>query len=125
MVTLQHVDAAYSEREDHSYQPYSTQSHSTSLFSALLPNAQGQGPIASAIRIVLKLRQQKWLPGFVTQLLGKQLGSGRKKDEDLAEKAMKVLDLLQHAADLGHTDALSTLARLSLVSTAIMLSTSW
>lgn len=34
----------------------------------------------------------------------------------MAGKAVKVLDLLQHAADLGHPDALYALAHLSLVS---------
>lgn len=120
LATLHHVNVSYGQREDHVYLPYNTQSHSTSIWSALLPNAQGQGPIASAIRIASKLRQQKWVPGFITHFLGKQLGGGRRKDEELAVKAVKVLDLLQHAIDLGHSDALYLLAHLSLVSVAVL-----
>lgn len=116
VATLHHVNGSYGQREDHIYLSYTPQSYSSSIWLALLPNAQGQGPIASAIRIALKLRQQKWIPGFVTQFFGKQLAGGRKKDEELTGKAVKVLDLLQHAADLGHTDALYTLAHLALVS---------
>lgn len=67
------------------------------------------------MRIVLKLRHQTWIPSLVTDYLGKELGGGRKRDEELQSKAVKVLDLLQHAADLGHTDALYALAQLSLV----------
>ena len=95
--------------------PYASQSYPSSIFSALLPNIQGQGPIASAMRIVLKLRHQSWVPSVVTEYLGKELGGGRKRDEEMHGKAVKVLDLLQHAAELGHSDALYTLAKISLV----------
>ena len=70
------------------------------------------------MRIVMKLRHQPWIPSFITEYLGKELGGGRKKDEEMHSKAVKVLDLLQHAAELGHSDALYTLARVSLVSDA-------
>ena len=83
----------------------------------LLPNIQGQGPIASAMRIAMKLRHQSWVPSFITDYFGKEFGGGRKKDEEMYGRAVKVLDLLQHAAELGHTDALYTLAKISLVST--------
>ena len=67
------------------------------------------------MRIVLKLRHQTWIPSIVTNFLGKELGGGRKKEEELQSKAIKVLDLLQHAAELGHTDALYALSQLYLV----------
>ena len=42
--------------------------------------------------------------------------SGNKKKEDeMTGRAVKVIDLLQHAAELGNTDALYTLAQISLV----------
>jgi SEL1 protein len=83
-----------------------------SLLSALLPNAQGQGPLGSAIRIALKLRQQF----FLFRLFGGPSGSAaRRKDEEMRGKAIKVLDLLQHSAELGNTDALFTLGQISLV----------
>ena len=93
-------------------------SHHTNAvpFSSLLPSIQGQGPIASAMRILVKLRNHSWLPSFVTEYIGRELNNGRKKDEDLKGRAVKVIDLLQHAAELGHTDALYTLGQVSLVS---------
>ena len=77
---------------------------------------QGQGPIASTMRILVKLRNHSWLPSFVTEFLGRELANGRKKEEEFKGKAVKVIDLLQHAAELGHTDALYTLGQVSLVS---------
>ncbi|KAI0359680.1 HCP-like protein [Trametes cingulata] len=82
--------------------------------SSFLPSIQGQGPIASAMRIIVKLKNHSWLPTFVTDYLGRELSSGRKREEEFRGKAVKVLDLLQHAADLGNTDALYTLGQLSL-----------
>ncbi|KAI0079287.1 HCP-like protein [Panus rudis PR-1116 ss-1] len=87
---------------------------SNSLFSSLLPNPQGQGPIASAMRIITRLRNRTWLPPLLTEVLYAESKAGRRRDEELLGKAVKVIDLLQHAADLGHTDALYTLARISL-----------
>ncbi|KAI0753061.1 HCP-like protein [Daedaleopsis nitida] len=89
--------------------------HTTSVpFSSFLPNMQGQGPIASAMRILIKLRNHSWLPSFLTDYIGRELSNGRRKDEDLKGKAVKVIDLLQHAAELGHMDALYTLGQVSL-----------
>ncbi|KAI0365575.1 HCP-like protein [Pilatotrama ljubarskyi] len=82
--------------------------------SSFLPSIQGQGPIASAMRIVVKLKNHSWLPTSVTDYLGRELSSGRKREEEFRGKAVKVIDLLQHAADLGNTDALYTLGQLSL-----------
>ena len=92
--------------------------HSTHIpLSSFLPSIQGQGPIASALRILVKLRSQSLVPSFVTDFLGRERLNGKKKDEELKGRAVKVIDLLQHAAELGHTDALYTLGQVSLVST--------
>lgn len=94
--------------------------HSTHIpLSSFLPSIQGQGPIASALRILVKLRSQSWVPSFVTDFLGRERLNGKKKDEELKGRAVKVIDLLQHAAELGHTDALYTLGQVSLVSTIL------
>ncbi len=108
-------DLPYSQAHDRSSNGYPITSYTNTLFSSLLPNIQGQGPIASAMRIALKLRHQRWLPEFISNFISKEVGGGRRKDEDLHGKAVKVLDLLQHAAELGNTDALYTLAQISLV----------
>ncbi|OAX43674.1 HCP-like protein [Rhizopogon vinicolor AM-OR11-026] len=82
-----------------------------SLLSALLPDPQGQGPVGSAIRIALKLRQQF----FLFRLFSGPSGSAaRRKDEEMRGKAIKVLDLLQHSVELGNPDALFTLGQISL-----------
>jgi SEL1 protein len=47
---------------------------------------------------------------------GVKNGASKGKEEELRGKAIKVIDLLQHSAELGHLDALYTLARVSLVS---------
>ncbi|RPD67627.1 HCP-like protein, partial [Lentinus tigrinus ALCF2SS1-7] len=89
--------------------------HSSNIpLSAFFPSIQGQGPIASAMRILVKLRNHSWIPSVVTDFFGRELTSGRKKDEEFKGKAVKVIDLLQHAAELGHTDALYTLGQVSL-----------
>lgn len=93
-----------------------SQHANTYPLSSFLPTIQGQGPVASALRILVKLRNHSWLPSVVTDFLGRELTNGRKKDEEHKGKAVKVIDLLQHAADLGHTDALYTLGQVSLVS---------
>lgn len=76
---------------------------------------QGQGPIASAMRIAIKLLHHSWLPRSITGFLGKEFTGGKRKDEELHGKAVKVIDLLQHAAELGNSDALYTLGQISLV----------
>jgi SEL1 protein len=84
-----------------------------SILSSILPNPQGHGPLSSALRIAIRLRHQSWLPRFLSSRFSE---SGRRRsDEELRRRAIKVMDLLQHAADLGHLDALSTLAKISLV----------
>ncbi|KAI0302368.1 hypothetical protein B0F90DRAFT_1809833 [Multifurca ochricompacta] len=68
-------------------------------------NFHGQGPLGSALRIAIKLRHQSWLPRFLASRFSQE--SGR--------RAIKVIDLLQHAADLGHLDALFALGKISLI----------
>ncbi|EPQ55072.1 HCP-like protein [Gloeophyllum trabeum ATCC 11539] len=84
--------------------------------SPFVPNVQGQGPLASTLRILIKLRHQSWVPKFLRSRAGKEgLGlGGRRREDDLRGKAIKVVDLLQHSAELGNMDALYTLAQISL-----------
>lgn len=83
-----------------------------SFLSALFPNQQG--PIASAIRIMYKLRQQSWIPSLFSGLGVDGWGSGKKREE-MKGRAVKVLDLLEHAIELGNMDAMSKLVEVSLV----------
>ncbi|THG93907.1 hypothetical protein EW145_g8259, partial [Phellinidium pouzarii] len=84
-----------------SYQPQQQQQQilPNSIFTTLFPNQQG--PIASIIRIAFKLR-------------GSGGGGAWRKAEEMKGKALKVIDLLEHAAELGHMDALYKLAFISL-----------
>ena len=84
------------------------------LLSSLFPNQQG--PIASIIRIIFKLRQQSWIPNFLRGKFSKDRWSAGKRKEEMEGKALKVVDLLEYAIDLGHMDALYKLAHASLVS---------
>ena len=71
--------------------------------------------MGSAIRIILKIQQYTFNHvGNAFSKDGLGLGS-KKKDEELRGKAIKVVDLLQHSAELGNMDALFTLAHVSLV----------
>ncbi|KAI0313018.1 HCP-like protein [Amylostereum chailletii] len=89
---------------------------SNSILSSILPNPQGHGPFATALRIAYKLQNQSWLPRFLTSRVTQDgFGGRRRRDEDLRGRAIKTLDLLHHAAELGHDDALFTLAKLSLM----------
>ena len=108
-------DIPYSQAHDRPNNGYPITGYTNNIFSSLLPNIQGQGPIASAMRIALKLRHQHWLPESIMNFISKEVGGGRRKDEELHGKAVKVIDLLQHAAELGNTDALFTLGQISLV----------
>jgi len=94
--------------------------NSKSIFSSFLPNLQGQGPIGSLVRIVLKLN---YSVNRVTNVFSQDsLGLGsKKKDEELKGKAIKVVDLLQHSAELGNADALFTLGQVSLVRDFLLL----
>jgi len=86
--------------------------------SSVLPNPHGQGPISSAIRIVMKLRHQSWLPRVIWTMLGSS-GDDREGGARTGEgyrNTAAVISLLKHATSLGHTDAMFTLASISLVS---------
>jgi hypothetical protein len=101
----------------HTFDPSiaSASSNSHSIFSSFLPNLQGQGPIGSAFRIILKLHHHT--ARRITNSFGREnLKFGYKKKEDeIRDKAVKVVDLLQHSAELGNMEALYTLSQLSLV----------
>ncbi|KAJ3575054.1 hypothetical protein NP233_g1348 [Leucocoprinus birnbaumii] len=93
-----------------------TNANSKSILSAFLPNLQGQGPIGSTLRILMKLHYH------TIRRISNALGSGqetigigsKRKDEEQRIKAIKVLDLLHHSVELGSSDALYTLAKISL-----------
>ncbi|KAJ7668547.1 hypothetical protein DFH06DRAFT_1182031 [Mycena polygramma] len=82
---------------------------SRSLLSSFFPNLQGQGPLGSAMRIATKIQRQ--IVNGVLAGVGKE---SRSKQEETKGKAIKVLDLLQHSAELGNSEALYTLAQISL-----------
>ncbi|KAJ2916794.1 hypothetical protein MD484_g3661, partial [Candolleomyces efflorescens] len=91
-----------------------TNDNTKSIFTSFLPNIQGQGPIGSALRIILKLHHMA--TSRISSKLSKEgLGLGnKKKDEDLRIKSIKVMDLLEHSTELGHKDALYAIGVLSL-----------
>jgi len=101
----------------HTFDPSlaSASTNTQSIFSIFLPNLQGQGPIGTAFRIILKLHHHA--TRRITNSFGKEhfkFGFKRKEDE-LRDKAVKVVDLLQHSAELGNMEALYTLSQVSLV----------
>ncbi|KAJ7690765.1 hypothetical protein B0H17DRAFT_587659 [Mycena rosella] len=83
--------------------------NSRSLLSSFFPNLQGQGPLGSAMRIVIKLQRQT--VNVILSGLGKE---SRTKREETKGRVIKVIDLLQYSAELGNSDALYTLAQISL-----------
>jgi SEL1 protein len=104
----------------------SSSSSSSGILSSLLPNLQGHGPIGSAVRIAIKLFHTSWIARLTREIAywtgfsggsggGPGGGGGGKRREETRGKAIKVVDLLQHSAELGNMDALYTLARLSMV----------
>jgi len=65
----------------------------------------------------MKLRHQSWVPRIIWTMLGLN-GDGREEDPKTSEgyrNTAAVIALLRHAISLGHTDAMFTLASLSLV----------
>ena len=100
-----------------------------SILAYWFPNQQG--PVATMFRILSRLRQQAWNWGFGILDLwkgllggaggsgggwgGKGIGSGKGRKEDMVGRAVKVVDLLEHAVELGHMEALYKLAHVSLV----------
>lgn len=81
------------------------------LVSALFPNQRGLVP--STIRAITRIRRQPWLPNWLARRFGGR--TGRRKEEVKA-RAGKVLEWLNRAIELGHQDALYTMAEISLVS---------
>ncbi|KAJ4483802.1 hypothetical protein J3R30DRAFT_3328743 [Lentinula aciculospora] len=77
-----------------------------SLITSFIPTLQGRGPIGSIYRIIYKIQQK----------LGshKEQATPKRQTEDLHPKAIKVVDLLQHSAELGNMDALFSYAKISL-----------
>ncbi|KAK0460933.1 uncharacterized protein EV420DRAFT_1619466 [Desarmillaria tabescens] len=90
-------------------------SNSKSIFSSFLPNLQGQGPIGSAVRILGRIQQQIFHGILGGDRDGIPFPGSRRKEEEMHRKAIKVVDLLQHSAELGNMDALYTLAQISLL----------
>ncbi|KAH9174932.1 HCP-like protein [Lactarius sanguifluus] len=113
LATLAALTALPSSRAFETHHP-SSWSTGNPVLSSFLPNPQGQGPLGSALRIAIKLRHQSWLPRFLSSRLSQESGR-RRSDEELRGRAIKVMDLLQHAADLGNLDALFVLGKLSLL----------
>ena len=87
------------------------------VLSSIIPSPHGQGPFSSAIRIAMKLRHQSWFPRILRIILGLNV-DGRDEDPETSEgyrNTATVIALLRRAISLGHTDAMFTLASLSLV----------
>ncbi|KIJ51304.1 hypothetical protein M422DRAFT_223812 [Sphaerobolus stellatus SS14] len=122
--SLAHVQAlqtlsALSSAPTHVSNPYlqasSRPSILGSILDSLLPTPNQRGPIATALRIFQRLQQQSWTPGPIRRLLGGSSTSGRsRKADELHGRAVKVIDLLEHAIELGNAEALYTLGRVSL-----------
>ncbi|KAM6502505.1 hypothetical protein JOM56_002482 [Amanita muscaria] len=112
MVTLSSLSAVspFQAADPLTYVPAKSNPTLSSIFSTFIPDFQGQGPIASTVRIVTKL--QLYALRQLTDRLGKE--GTKRKDEESRGKAIKVLDLLQHSSELGNMDALYTLAKVSL-----------
>ncbi|KAJ3826832.1 hypothetical protein EV361DRAFT_890946 [Lentinula raphanica] len=85
---------------------YDATSNTKSLLTSFIPTLQGRGPIGSIYRILYKIQHK----------LGshKEPTTSKRQTEDLHPKAIKVVDLLQHSAELGNMDALFTYAKISL-----------
>ena len=63
------------------------------------------------------------MPEFLRVALGRDTWvAGRGRDE-LSSKAVKAVDLLEHAIELGHVEAMYKLAQISLVSFSFYLRT--
>ncbi|KDQ55097.1 hypothetical protein JAAARDRAFT_195973 [Jaapia argillacea MUCL 33604] len=104
-----------SSSSQNSHSPYQNK-----IWNAILPNPQGPGPLASALRILMKLRVQgERLVGRVRALgLGGGGSGGGKRgkgEEELRGRAVKVVDLLEHAGELGYVEAWWVLGQISLV----------
>ncbi|KAG8849983.1 ERAD-associated protein [Tulasnella sp. 330] len=93
--------------------PYHTDSlpRPPAIISSLFPNEHGL--IAKTIRVGYQLRNQQWFkfPAWLSRRFGGRTGRRR---EETRGRALKAIDLLEHAIELGHEDALYTMAEVSL-----------
>ncbi|KAF9517964.1 hypothetical protein BS47DRAFT_1359232 [Hydnum rufescens UP504] len=98
--------------------PFTSPQSTPSFLTSLFPNAQG--PIATGIRIFYRLKSHKWIPRWLSGKFDRMnddhgWGLFRTAPKDVTGgKALKVLDLLEHAVDLGNLDAVYMLAHVSL-----------
>lgn len=83
------------------------------ILKTLFPNEHGL--VAKTIRAAYQLRHQQWpkFPAWLSRRFGGRTG---KRREETRGRALKVVDLLEHAIELGHEDAVYTMAEISLVS---------
>lgn len=101
----------------HRFDPYLASGNpaTRSLVSSFLPNLHVRGPIGSVVRIAMKLHQYTFRR-LSSSLSRDSIGTNsRRKDEEQTSKAIKVVDLLEHSAELGNMDAIYTLAQIYLV----------
>src|ERR1700733_3255376 len=94
-----------------------------SFIRSLFPNAHG--PISMLLRMTNRVRNHRWIPRWLSGKMDRIKnddsssswnvfrGYGSSADST-GGKSIKIIDLLEHAADLGHLDAMYTLAGLSL-----------
>jgi len=99
----------------HTFDPsLAVPSNTKSLLSSFLPSTQGQGPISSTLRIAAKVHQYA-LRRLTSGKERSGLSTSKRKDGEWRDKSIKVVDLLEHSAELGNMNALYTLAYVSLV----------
>ncbi|KAH8828214.1 hypothetical protein DL96DRAFT_1797951 [Flagelloscypha sp. PMI_526] len=114
MYTLNNITQ---DRHHYSFDPSSAFSaySARSIFAPLIPNPDSQGIISSALRFWAKI-QQTSLVRILHSTLTNPAGNVRhaKREQDIRRNSVKVLDLLQFAAELGHEEALYVLAQVSL-----------
>jgi len=91
---------------------------SSSILSSLLPWLERAGPLGPVVRAVEDV-QDKFSEIMSTLTSGPI--TSKRHDKELFRKAVKVVDLLQHSAELGNTDALYSLAQISLVRAPVSL----
>ncbi|KAF9228392.1 HCP-like protein [Gyrodon lividus] len=113
MLTLSNL-TAHPLPYDHDPFAQPSTSQLPSFFSSFIPSARGQGPVGSAIRIAIKLRQQFHTFFWIFSRSDSSTAATMEKDGEMRCKAIKVVDLLQHSAELGNMEALYTLAHVSL-----------
>ncbi|KAF9029210.1 hypothetical protein BDP27DRAFT_1246739, partial [Rhodocollybia butyracea] len=91
----------------YTYDATSHTSNAKALLTSVIPSLQGRGPIGSFYRILLRLQHR-----FGSS---KEDTTKQRKTDEVHPKAVKVIDLLQHSAELGNMDALFMYAKISLL----------